>query len=147
MNTPIRIFLAAIAIFAVLSLSACKDEDNPFRRKPVTPEQNNPQWRYYHNYKMFEHESRVLKDYLTGNRNAVRASWARLKEYLLSMKENMPEDKGFEFLELYDAYDKAISDHLEKYRSGEATLSRVESLNYRIEKDYHYSKVWPDWRP
>jgi hypothetical protein len=142
-----RAAMAVLIVLAVLVTVGCKDEDSPFHRQAIKPEQNNPQWRYYHNYSMYEHEYRLLIQYVHENRSGVRASWSRLKEYLLSMKENMPEEKGFEFLEVYDSFDRAISDHLEKYRSGEATAGRLDSLNYKIEKDFHYTRVWPDWKP
>ncbi len=147
MNRIPRLILFAAVLLALVLTSGCKEEDNPFRRQPVTAEQNTPQWRYYHNYKMFEYESRNMGTALSRGRTAVDASWVRLREYLTSMRDNMPEEMAFEFLELTDSYDRVMTDYLDNHKSPNLTSNKLESLNDRITGKYHYSKVWPDWKP
>ncbi len=141
------LFLLFLLVLAASSLSGCKEEDNPFRRRPLAPENDTPQWRYYHNYSMFLHEHGVLEKALEATMVQVKASWARLREYLIGMRDNLPPDRAFDFLQIFKEYEEvmgACTDYRVNFR---AALFRVRSLRKRIERRFSPKKIYPDFRP
>ncbi|MFA4985172.1 MAG: hypothetical protein WC712_01180 [Candidatus Brocadiia bacterium] len=147
MRTVAGIALALAAVVMVLCTQGCKDPGEVFKRRPITPAQNTPEWRYYHNYRMYDHESGVLEEALTRGKLQVKSSWPRLREYLTSMRDNLPADKSFDFTGICNDYDTVMSTYLEKSGNGRVALQKIETLRHRIEFAYTPEKVYPNWKP
>ena len=139
-----RILTMLVILLFVVPICGC-DNENPFKRKQLSPENNTPLRRYYHSYKMYIHEHKVLERYLDGGgKLKVRHSWARLREHLLGMKENMPEEMAFDFLVIIDEYDAALSLFIKRNKSPRVTLSKITRKRFSIERKYKPSKVYPE---
>lgn len=140
---PIRVYIAFFCILIALTACGCDDENSPMKRKPLTEEQNTPEWRYSFNYSMFNHEYRVLSDSLETSRVRALSSWSRLREYLVSMKENLPADKSFEFLDIVNSFDSIMSTYINDRKPGSLVAMRLSTPYKQIERDYKPSKIYP----